>query len=401
MLAVLVLAAVRDGVGSELTRSASSLVHFVALYPAGVRIGSLCAIESYARMATAAHPRQAGGGGHNVVLWVLNRTQVLKDHHQVLAGLAVDVAKANAQRGDASWFQLTIAETSYEHIFAGTSLGTFYATRTRASLGTFGNQNRANAARLALVSKHGGLYVDNDIVFLRDTAHLQKANFVALESGCQLNNSPFQFAARGSPFLKRLMDKFVERYRGSTWGAQGPRLFSRKVMQVCPVTFARASGCNITHFLASVGSARVDDEPWCQDLHVFTQKDFAPIHWGNKAAFLAPDDGTYSAAADNLPRPMCENTRLVARAQGAFQIHLYHSQLTKPEAALCKRDMRRYLRSSISRLRACMCPRVHAARFFGAHSRSRLASNESSATEREELSGKAPNRLDRGCQSIV
>lgn len=91
--------------------------------------------------------------------------------------------------------------------------------------GRFGRQNIANALRLSLVYKYGGMYLDSDFIVLRRPDDVVDGIGCASETG--YNNAAFKFKRPLAPFLDACMHDFVHKYNGSMWGNQGPILFTR------------------------------------------------------------------------------------------------------------------------------------------------------------------------------
>ncbi|XP_044146932.1 alpha-1,4-N-acetylglucosaminyltransferase-like [Bufo gargarizans] len=87
----------------------------------------------------------------------------------------------------------------------------------------------ADACRLALVWKHGGIYMDTDIISLRT---LPSLDFLAAQSSGYSSNGIFRFSSHHN-FTQKCMEDFVQNYNSKIWGYQGPRLFTHILKKFC------------------------------------------------------------------------------------------------------------------------------------------------------------------------
>lgn len=118
-----------------------------------------------------------------------------------------------------------ISNIDHKHIFSGTPFENFPFG------GRFSKQNVANALRLAIVYKNGGMYIDGDFVILSDIGTLQDG--LAMQNIGQFNNAIFKFTERRKYIMEALMEEFVTSYDGDRWGYQGPYLFTRVLKKLC------------------------------------------------------------------------------------------------------------------------------------------------------------------------
>ncbi|KAH8042243.1 hypothetical protein HPB51_021327 [Rhipicephalus microplus] len=86
----------------------------------------------------------------------------------------------------------------------------------------------SDGLRLALLLKHGGVYVDFDVIFLRSLEGLGDA-VVACSADDTVTNNFLAFTAR-HPFVRECLERFVWDYYPKDWGYNGPRQerYSRK-----------------------------------------------------------------------------------------------------------------------------------------------------------------------------
>ncbi|XP_055977431.1 alpha-1,4-N-acetylglucosaminyltransferase [Sorex fumeus] len=87
----------------------------------------------------------------------------------------------------------------------------------------------SDAARLAVIWKHGGIYMDTDVISIRP---IPAENFLAAQASQFSSNGVFGFLPR-HPFLWACMENFVEHYDSRVWGKQGPDLMSRMLRVWC------------------------------------------------------------------------------------------------------------------------------------------------------------------------
>jgi len=85
--------------------------------------------------------------------------------------------------------------------------------------------------RFATLYRYGGIYLDTDVIVMRDMGHLE--NCVGAELAGEhgeakiLNGAIMAFPKRGSRFLWDCMAEFNATYRGDLWGWNGPELVTR------------------------------------------------------------------------------------------------------------------------------------------------------------------------------
>ena len=152
-------------------------------------------------------------------------------------------------------------------LFEGTPLGPWYQDQqlqmSNSPDGTipgFTSQNHANAFRLALLYKHGGRYLDLDIITLANFDSLPR-NSIGLEGGgCRLNNAAM-FFDKEHPFILEYMNEFVAHFNNTLWGNQGPL----RAEQTCEKLH-----CDATNSSRS---------PKCDNMTIVAASTFAPYRW--------------------------------------------------------------------------------------------------------------------------
>lgn len=313
-----------------------SLVHFVLLYPNGVRRRSLCGVESAVRVGIDSPIRQPV----TLVVWVYNCTRFISQHGELVSRLW-NLANSPSHRRVA----VRVIDLNVDEVLRGTPLGAFYADRRRGR-GKYDRFNRVNALRLALVHRHGGLYTDLDMFFRRDPSTITM-DFLPLmedwhrgeERGLAVNSAPFQFRQPGHPLLKYMMKNFTANYKGGRFGYQGPKLFTRSARHFCPRMVFRAQKQSPPPVQAI----------WCTSVRFMPMSEVSPIGWRNATGYLA-SRGT---------RPT-ETLAAIDKVTGAF-IHYFEHIVAKDdkETKLCVSNLDLYGATPLYHLRQRYCPLVH------------------------------------------
>ncbi|KAM3932746.1 alpha-1,4-N-acetylglucosaminyltransferase-like [Leptodactylus fuscus] len=117
-----------------------------------------------------------------------------------------------------------------EKVFADTPLLAWYE-KVDPKQEKYWTHVKADACRLALIWKYGGIYMDTDIISIRP---IPEDNFVAVEDATAISNSAFGLSPHHD-LMWEFMENFVQNYRGDVWGHQGPRLFTRVLNKYCGV----------------------------------------------------------------------------------------------------------------------------------------------------------------------
>ncbi|KAJ7281216.1 hypothetical protein O6H91_Y364100 [Diphasiastrum complanatum] len=98
------------------------------------------------------------------------------------------------------------------------------------------SQNLSNVLRLAVLYKYGGIYLDMDVIVLREMSNL--ANAIGAQSADSLtgrwrilNNAVLIFDHH-HPLLLKFIQEFARNFNGSRWGHNGPFMVTRVVKQV-------------------------------------------------------------------------------------------------------------------------------------------------------------------------
>ncbi|KAK9690551.1 hypothetical protein RND81_09G136900 [Saponaria officinalis] len=95
-------------------------------------------------------------------------------------------------------------------------------------------QNLSNLLRLVALYKYGGVYIDTDVVILKDVSSLRNSIGIqtmenkAINQGTTLNNAVLIFD-KGHPMLLKFIEEFAYTFNGRRWGFNGPSLVTRVV----------------------------------------------------------------------------------------------------------------------------------------------------------------------------
>jgi hypothetical protein len=192
-------------------------------------------------------------------------------------------------------------EYSLRRLFSGTLLSGWYKKILTGGFGP-GNtmQNIANAARLALIYKKGGMYLDMDIITLASYAgmpvnivgaqgwgykYTQKAGgglsvletilgircWHDVDNTCCLNNAAMSFEPQ-HPFLHAYIREFVANFRNNKWGWNGPD----RISDTC-----RKYKCDMT---STFWGEKMSDV--CAGVQAVHDETFTPIHYSKAKAEL-------------------------------------------------------------------------------------------------------------------
>ncbi|XP_064410336.1 alpha-1,4-N-acetylglucosaminyltransferase-like [Latimeria chalumnae] len=115
----------------------------------------------------------------------------------------------------------------------------------------------ADACRLVLLWKNGGIYFDTDIISLKP---ITVENFAAKQQQDSVNNAVLSFDEHHK-FLNECLNVFVSHYIADRWGQQGPLLITRVLQKLCNLPLNNTK----------------NDK--CQEISVLNVKSFYPIHY--------------------------------------------------------------------------------------------------------------------------
>lgn len=98
------------------------------------------------------------------------------------------------------------------------------------------SQNLSNIMRLLVLYRYGGIYLDSDIIVLKNLSRLSNAvgaQSSDLQTGkwSRLNNAVLIFD-RKAPSVYSFIEEFTRTFNGSKWGHNGPYLVTRVVKRI-------------------------------------------------------------------------------------------------------------------------------------------------------------------------
>ncbi|XP_043825188.1 lactosylceramide 4-alpha-galactosyltransferase [Dromiciops gliroides] len=117
----------------------------------------------------------------------------------------------------------------------------------------------SDAARIAIMWKFGGIYLDTDFIVLKNLKNF--TNVLGTQSKYVLNGAFLAFEPKHE-FMKLCMQDFVDHYNAWIWGHQGPQLLTRVFKKWC-------------------GSRSLQDHQSCKGVRTLPQEAFYPITWQN------------------------------------------------------------------------------------------------------------------------
>ncbi|KAM6161486.1 lactosylceramide 4-alpha-galactosyltransferase isoform 1-T2 [Erethizon dorsatum] len=174
----------------------------------------------------------------------------------------------------------------------------------------------SDAARLALLWKFGGVYLDTDFIVLRSLGNL--TNVLGTQSRYVLNGAFLAFERRHE-FLALCMRDFVAHYNSWIWGHQGPQLLTRVFKKWCNI-----------HSLAQSHS--------CRGVTALPRQAFYPVPWQSWKKYFE----------DISPEELSQ----LLSATYAAHVWNRKSQGTRLEATS---------RTLLAQLQARYCPTTHSA----------------------------------------
>ncbi|XP_069812834.1 alpha-1,4-N-acetylglucosaminyltransferase-like [Dendropsophus ebraccatus] len=184
---------------------------------------------------------------------------------------------------------------NFEKLFADTPLLPWYQ-KVDPNKERYWVHVKSDACRFALIWKYGGIYMDTDVISIRQ---IPKINFLAAEDDITTGSSVFGM----SPKYKltwEFLENFVQNYKGDVWGQQGPLLLTRIVRKYCGLPQFKS----VDHMM-------------CANISYFHRERFAPIPW--------PSWGKFFEVWNKLPT--FDNT---------YAIHLWNFMNTKKQVMVPK-----------------------------------------------------------------
>ncbi|XP_049740538.1 lactosylceramide 4-alpha-galactosyltransferase [Elephas maximus indicus] len=197
-------------------------------------------------------------------------------------------------------------------LFHGTPLAAWHAA-VRQRWEPYRLPVLSDAARIALMWKFGGIYLDTDFIVLKSLRNL--TNTLGTQSRYVLNGAFLAFERRHK-FMALCMQDFVAHYNGWVWGHQGPQLLTRVFKKWCGIR--------------SLGEPRA-----CHGVTTLPREAFYPIPWQNWKRYfedVSPEELTRllnSTYAVHVWNKKSQGTRFEATSQALLaQLHARYCPTT-------------------------------------------------------------------------
>jgi alpha 1,4-N-acetylglucosaminyltransferase len=271
------------------------IYHVVLLYDAEIPVGAFCTVESVAKQVQVRPDAE-------VWVWMNFPDLFPRD---LLAKMPSNVK---------------VKLVVFDEAIAGTPLTRLFHA-LNVELGKYANVNKADALRLALVYKLGGMYLDSDMVVIRDPHRLGYG--AALEDPRYFNNAVFAFPRR-SAHIAHLMEEYVRDYNGNIWGWQGPKLFTRVFMH----KISTSTPCYWD-------KKQVECKHAVTSVDVWTTASVYPIQWKEHLRLMGQ------------PKEFANETVMV---------HFWHKGTRGCETNACKEGEQKYEMTLAGSLRKKYCP---------------------------------------------
>ncbi|KAK6154712.1 hypothetical protein DH2020_008960 [Rehmannia glutinosa] len=136
-------------------------------------------------------------------------------------------------------FKITAISPDFNYLFQNTPAQAWYNQLMRGNINPGEvplGQNLSNLLRLGLLYKFGGIYLDTDVIILKNLGDLKNAigaQTIDLDTKnwSRLNNAVMIFD-ENHPLLYKFIQEFALTFDGNKWGHNGPYLVSRVVSRV-------------------------------------------------------------------------------------------------------------------------------------------------------------------------
>ncbi|ORY49453.1 hypothetical protein BCR33DRAFT_847427 [Rhizoclosmatium globosum] len=229
----------------------------------------LCSLESAARQ----------NPDHKIYLFARNA----KDFRR-------DVSKWLSRVGGAMNDMLEIRELDWADQMMGTPLEPWW-TEGRWKDSSWVDQNLGNAFRMGLIYKMGGVYMDLDIISLNPVRGLGRA--ISMQDKDWFNNAVFSLE-KEDKFAWKMMEEFVDGFKGHIWARNGPRMVTRTYKKYCEQDEIDESMAEVCKTLAVMPTERFFPIQYEQreklfeafdescDLMEQISRESVGIHWWNK-----------------------------------------------------------------------------------------------------------------------
>ncbi|KAL2467246.1 alpha 1 [Abeliophyllum distichum] len=139
----------------------------------------------------------------------------------------------------AKGFKVTAVSPDFNYLFKNTAAESWFNQLMKGNVNPGEiplGQNLSNLLRLGLLYRFGGIYLDTDVIILKNFGKLRNvigAQTIDFQTGnwSRLNNAVMVFD-EGHVLVYKFIEEFAQTFDGSKWGHNGPYLVSRVVSRV-------------------------------------------------------------------------------------------------------------------------------------------------------------------------
>ncbi|KAK5641077.1 hypothetical protein RI129_009624 [Pyrocoelia pectoralis] len=126
-----------------------------------------------------------------------------------------------------------VTHLNYKKLLKNTVVEELY-TNSKIQLSKFPINTSSNIARLLVLSKFGGVYLDLDMVIMKSLNGLVP-NFAVAESDTSVNNAVLSIGVNGSgqEFIRLCLKELQDHFSGDEWGLNGPAVVTKVLKKMC------------------------------------------------------------------------------------------------------------------------------------------------------------------------
>lgn len=175
---------------------------------------------------------------------------------------------------------LTDALLSYSNVYfhsanitelsVGSPMEHFFRSNTLAS-SKHPLEHFSDAARLVVLWKFGGVYIDSDVIVRRSFDSVP-SNFVC-KLLSEFGNSVMAFSHEGRDLLELFMEEFANFYQPSPYTANGSKIMTRIIQKLC----------------GDENLDRIIKMKSCRDLHLLRDEECYPVNWHDWKDLMTED----------------------------------------------------------------------------------------------------------------
>ncbi|XP_069164091.1 alpha-1,4-N-acetylglucosaminyltransferase-like [Procambarus clarkii] len=214
-----------------------------------------------------------------------------------------------------------------DQVFAGPPLQSWHSQRLWLYIEERSSIFVSDAARVELLRRYGGTYLDLDALTLRPLPDLEP--YVGRVSSTHAGNGVMSFPPR-HPLIQAMADDLPRAFNPTECCSIGPYLITRHLHNWCPGNFT----------IPRNTSNRAKET--CQDITIYPERAFCPIKW---TPVLTELQGVFFNG-------MGLGAKFLKDASDVYSLHLYNS-LSKEERVELKGD------SIIEEVAKRNCPKVY------------------------------------------